>query len=315
MAEEFKFPDELESPVTAPDARAESEVEVEVVDDTPERDKNRRPLDKPVEDPTDEELGAYSEKVQSRIKELTHARHDERRAKESVLREKQELENAARRLLEENRKLKEFVNTGEQYYAETAKTAAVSQLEMAKRQYKDAYESGDSDALVAAQEALTEAKMRMEAAKNYKPTPLQDSELDVQHTQPVSQEQAKPSLDEKTQRWMARNQWFGDPKYRAVSSYALGLHQELVDSGVDPRTDEYFERIDSSLRTRFPEVFEGDDSKPKAKRPSTVVAPATRASGPRKITLTTSQVAIAKRLGLTPQQYAMEMAKLERSNG
>jgi hypothetical protein len=191
---------------------------------------------------------------------------------------------------------------------------ADSELENAKRQYKAAYESGDADALVAAQEAMTDAKMRTEAAKNFRAPPLQDAETTVQ-TQPQA---SRPEIDEKTVRWQAKNRWFGSAGYEEHTSFALGLHQKLVNSGLDPRSDEYFERIDARMKSTFPEVF-GSEDKPRSgdgsKRPSSVVAPATRSTGARKIQLTPTQVALAKRYGLTPQQYANEVAKLEKSNG
>lgn len=319
IKDEYKFPDEAENEATE---AKNDDVEIEVVDDTPPKDRGRKPLDKAVAEPSDDELEAYSEGVKKRIKELTHARHDERRAKEQFAREKEELERATQALLEENRRLKQYVNTGEQAYAQTAKDAADSALEVAKRRYKDAYEAGDADAIVSAQEALTEAKMRAEEAKRFKVTPLQEDEPPVKK-EPTPADASAPKLDAKTQAWMDRNRWFGDPEYADVSSFALGLHNKLVNSGVDPRSDEYFEQIDARLRSKFPEVFEDEDTaeppreeKPKAgKKPPSVVAPATRSSGPKKIQLTASQVAIAKRLNLTPQQYAMEVAKLERRNG
>ena len=311
----FKFPDELEDEGKDVEITVSTdEVEVEIVDDTPEKDRGRKPLDREVEDPSDEEIESYSEGVQKRIKELTHARHDERRAKESLFREKQELERLAQHMVSENAKLKEYVKSGTEQYAASIKQVADSELENAKRQYKAAYESGDADALVAAQEAMTDAKMRTEAAKNFRAPPLQDTETAVQ-TQP---QVSRPEIDEKTVRWQARNQWFGSTGYEEHTSFALGLHQKLVNSGLDPRSDEYFERIDARMKSTFPEVF-GSEDKPRSgdgsKRPTSVVAPATRSTGARKIQLTPTQVALAKRYGLTPQQYANEVAKLEKSNG
>jgi len=311
----FKFPDELDDNDKDVEVTVSGDdVEVEIVDDTPEKDRGRKPLDREVEDPTDEEIESYSEGVKKRIKELTHARHDERRAKESLLREKQELERLAQHMVSENTKLKEYVKSGTEQYAASIKQVADSELENAKRQYKAAYESGDADALVAAQEAMTDAKMRTEAAKNFRAPPLQDAETTVQ-TQPQA---SRPEIDEKTVRWQAKNQWFGSTGYEEHTSFALGLHQKLVNSGLDPRSDEYFERIDARMKSTFPEVFGGED-KPRSgdgsKRPSSVVAPATRSTGARKIQLTPTQVALAKRYGLTPQQYANEVAKLEKSNG
>jgi hypothetical protein len=311
----FKFPDELDDNDKDVEVTVSGdEVEVEIVDDTPEKDRGRKPLDRDVEDPTDEEIESYSDGVKKRIKELTHARHDERRAKESLLREKQELERLAQHMVSENTKLKEYVKSGTEQYAASIKQVADSELENAKRQYKAAYESGDADALVAAQEAMTDAKMRTEAAKNFRAPPLQDAETTVQ-TQPQA---SRPEIDEKTVRWQAKNQWFGSTGYEEHTSFALGLHQKLVNSGLDPRSDEYFERIDARMKSTFPEVF-GSEDKPRSgdgsKRPSSVVAPATRSTGARKIQLTPTQVALAKRYGLTPQQYANEVAKLEKSNG
>ena len=313
----FKFPDEIDDKDKDKDVDvtvSSDEVEVEIVDDTPEKDRGRKPLDREVEDPSDEEIESYSEGVQKRIKELTHARHDERRAKESLFREKQELERLAQHMVSENAKLKEYVKSGTEQYAASIKQVADGELENAKRQYKAAYESGDADALVAAQEAMTDAKMRTEAAKNFRAPPLQDTETAVQTPSQVS----RPEIDEKTVRWQARNQWFGSTGYEEHTSFALGLHQKLVNSGLDPRSDEYFERIDARMKSTFPEVF-GSEDKPRSgdgsKRPTSVVAPATRSTGARKIQLTPTQVALAKRYGLTPQQYANEVAKLEKSNG
>jgi len=314
LNDEFKFPDEVDSKAEEKEDTS-GEIEIEIVDDTPEKDRGRKPLDRDVEDPSDDEMDSYSDGVKKRIKELTHARHDERRAKEALAREKQELERIAQHILEENKRLKQHVSHGEQTYSETIKAATNAELEAAKRQYKEAYEAGDSDALLAAQEALTDAKMRVEAAKNFKPTPLQqeDSEVQLRSSPPPRQE-----IDDKTLRWQAKNQWFGQPGYEELTSFSLGLHQKLVNSGIDPRSDEYFERIDARMKSTFPEVF-GKEDKPKSvegsKKPATVVASATRSSGARKVEMSPTQVALAKKFGLTPQQYAVELAKLEKQNG
>ena len=309
--DEFKFPDEVDEPTSKKDDES-GEIEIEIVDDTPPEDRGRKPLDREVEDPSDDELDTYSDGVKKRIKELTHARHDERRAKEALAREKQELERIAQHIMEENKRLKQHVSTGEQTYAETIKAATHAELENAKRKYKEAYEAGDSDALLEAQEALTDAKMRVEAAKNFRPTPLQQDDIDVQiKTSPPPRQE----IDDKTLRWQAKNQWFGQPGYEELTSFSLGLHQKLVNSGIDPRSDEYFERIDARMKSTFPEVF-GKEDKPKSvegsKKPATVVASATRSSGARKVEMSPTQIALAKKFGLTPQQYAVELAKLEK---
>ena len=316
MADSFKFPDEVEDTPVNLTADNEADIEIEVVDDTPPQDKGRKPLDREVVDPTDEEIENYSDNVKKRIKDLTHARHDERRAKEALMREKQELERLAQHMMAENNRLKQTVNTGTEQYVASVKQIADSEVEKAKRQYKLAYESGDADALVEAQEAMTEAKMRAEAAKNFKPTPLQVDEPVVQTRQ---QQDTTPQVDEKTLRWQAKNQWFGSDGFEEHTSFALGLHQKLVNSGLDPRSDEYFERIDSRMKSTFPDVFGGNEDRPKSgdgsRRPASVVAPATRSTGARKVQLTPTQMALARKYGLTPQQYAFEVAKLEKSNG
>jgi hypothetical protein len=312
----YKFPDELDNDNVDNKEALDNEVEVEIVDDTPVKDRGREPLNREVADPTDEEISSYSDGVQKRIKELTHARHDERRAKEALLREKKELERLAEHMANENKKLKAYVQTGSEQYAESIKKVAENDLESAKRKYKEAYESGDSDALVAAQEAMTEAKMKTEAAKNFRPASLQADEDDVQTQQTQVPRQ---DLDDKTVRWQAKNRWFGADGYEEVTSFALGLHQKLVNSGVDPRSDDYFERIDARMKSTFPDIFGETEDKPRSgdgsKRPTSVVAPATRSTGARKVQLTPTHVALAKKYGLTPQQYAAEVAKLEKSNG
>ena len=313
---EFKFPDEIESKSAPTDDKVEFEVEgeapaeIEVVDDTPEKDRGRKPLDREVADPTDDEIASYSDKVQARIKELTHARHDERRQKEAVAREKAELERLAQHLLNENNALKRNVNQGQEVILSSARKEAEAKLDAARRALKTAQEAFDTDAIIAAQEALAEATWEVRTAKNLKPEPLQETQIPVQQ-EPSPQTPVQP--DEKSLRWQAKNQWFGQPGFEEYTSYALGLHHKLVNGGADPRSDEYFDQIDGRLRTQFPEIFGGTENKTKPTRPNTVVASAARTTSSGKIRLTQTQVALAKRMGLTPEQYAREVAKLERT--
>jgi len=312
MAEQYKFPDELEDNKVqnVEIVQPEGDVEIEIVDDTPVQDRGRRPLGREVEDPTDEEIESYTRGAQDRIKELTHARHDERRAKEALFREKQELERLAQHMVEENKRLKDYVNTGTQQYGAMAQTAAGAELEKARRDYKAAQESFDTDAILAAQEALFEAKAKLQQAQNFRPPPLQVDEFAVQ---PRQQQAQSVQPDEKTLRWQAKNQWFGSDGFEEVTSFALGLHQKLVNSGVDPRNDEYFEQIDARVKSTFPEMFGGTSEKPR--RPSSVVAPATRSTGTRKVQLTPSQAALIKKYNLDPKKYVAEVLKLENQNG
>jgi hypothetical protein len=313
MAEQYKFPDEAEdNSKEVVLTQQNDDVEIEIIDDTPVQDRGRRPLDREVEDPTDDEIENYTRGAQDRIKELTHARHDERRAKESLAREKQELERLAQQVIDENKRLKQYVSTGTEQYAQMAQSAATAQLEKARRDYKAAQEAFDSDAMLAAQEALLEAKIRLDQTKNFRPPALQTQETDVQPRQTEPQ-QARP--DEKTLRWQAKNQWFGSDGFEEITSFALGLHQKLVNSGVNPATDEYFEQIDARVKSTFPEIFGGSEDRPRngdaPRKPAAVAAPATRSSGAKKIQLTHTQIALAKKFGLTPQQYAAQVAKLE----
>ena len=307
--EPYKFPDEIGGEQTIDIKDNTPEIEIEVIDDTPIQDRGRVALSREVEDPTDDEIETYSDKVKHRIKELTHARHDERRSKETVMREKQELERLAQHLIEENKSLKKSVNVGQEAFVHSSKEKAEADIAMARRQYKEAQEAFDTDAIIAAQEALTEAKWNLEKVKNYRVTPLQEERNAVQ-IQPRQAQTVQP--DEKSLRWQAKNQWFGSNGFEEVTSFSLGLHQKLVNSGVDPRSDEYYEQIDARVRSTFPEMFGGGEQKrSEARRPSNVVAPASRSTTAGKVKLTTTQVELAKKFGLTPQQYAMQVAKLE----
>ena len=320
---DFKFPDEVEEQKAQSQeqdieisVQADDDVEIDIVDDTPDKDKGRRPLDREVSDPTDEELDTYTEGVKKRLKELTHARHDERRAKEALAREKQELERLALAMIEENKRLKQHVQTGTEQFKTMAQEAAEAKLKEARQTLKAAQEAYDTDAIIAAQEALAEATWEVKNAKNFTPPPLQTREEEVQIQQPQSQ-QVRP--DEKTLRWQAKNQWFGAQGFEEVTSYALGLHQKLVNSGVDPRSDEYYEKINSRMRQVFPEQFseEEETEEPEPpRRKSPVVAPATRSTAPKKVTLTKTQVALAKRLGLPLEVYAKQVAEdMRKQNG
>ena len=319
MPEAYKFPDEIEDEKKNQAALQDEEgdVEIEIVDDTPPNDRFSPKLDKEVEDPTEEEIDSYGKKVQDRIKELTHARHDERRAKEALLREKQELERIAQHMSEENKKLKQYVSTGTEQYGVMAKNAAEAELDKARREYKAAQESFDTDAILAAQESLFEAKLKLQNAQNFRPPALQNENYEVQPRQQASE---PVRADEKTLRWQAKNQWFGSDGFEEVTSFALGLHQKLVNGGVDPRSDDYFEQIDARVKSKFPEVFGGAEDRPRSvdtssRKPAAVVAPATRSTGTRKIQLTPTQAALIKKYNLDPKKYVAEVLKLENSNG
>ena len=284
------------------------EVEVEVVDDTPKADRNRK-ASEPPEDVTDDELEDYSDKVRKRIQHFSKGYHDERRAKEEAHRQSQELERVTQQLMEENKKLKGNVNKNQAALLDQAKKNAAIESDNAKRAYKEAYESGDSDAVLDAQDKLTNAKLKSERLANFKLPSLQETETPV----PKEVEQIAPAVqvDDRAADWQKANTWFGPDD--EMTSLALGLHNKLVKQGVSPQSDEYYESIDTRMRQVFPDNFE--DAEPKRKK-TQVVAPATRSTAPRKVTLTRTQVQIAKRLGLTPEQYAKQVAiDMRKANG
>lgn len=306
---EFEFPDPDKDEAKA--SADESEFEVEVVDDTPAKDRGRKPADPPAE-VTDEELEGYSDKVKKRIQHFTRGYHDERRAKEAALREREEALKLAQNIVEENKRLKQTVNQNQEALLEQAKRAAEVELAQAKAQFRAAYEEGDPDKVTAAQESLTSAKLKSDRVANFTLPTLQDAESAVEqkYTAPA---QPQPLLDPKVTAWQQENSWFGADD--EMTSFALGLHQKLIKQGVDPQSDDYYDAINRRMRQVFPDQFE--ESEPEEKpRAKPVVAPATRTTAPRKIVLTKSQQAIAKRLGLTLEQYARQVVEdMRKQNG
>ena len=308
-AEEFKFPDE--TPVSSSEEKVEYEVaapEIEVVDDTPEKDRGRAPMKEPPSEVTDDELSQYSEGVKKRIQHISKGYHEERRAKEAALREREEALRLAQNLVEENKRLQGSLGQGQQALLEQAKKVVAGEVEKAKQKYKQAYESGDSDALVAAQEELTAAKIKAERVNNFKPAVAKP---EVPVVQPAPRPVEQPvQVDSKARAWQEANPWFGsDDEMTAV---ALAAHKKLVESGVDTASDEYYEKINSRVRQLFPDAFNSG----KQTKKSSVVAPATRSTAPRKIVLTQSQVNIAKRLGVPLEAYARQVAEdMRKQNG
>jgi hypothetical protein len=304
----FKFPDE------EPDAV--EEIEIEIVDDVPEEDrKNATPMPKNIVDEIDnDDLEAYTGKAKERLLQMKKVMHDERRAKEEALREQQEALRVAQQLVNENKNLKGRLSTGEQTLVNNYKENMVRELDDAKREYKEAYDSGDSDRLGEAQEKLIEVKMKAKQIEDYRPEfaneTLQQQESNVQIQQPTQR------LEPKTQEWLDKNSWYGSDD--DMSYLAMGIHRRLERQGVALGSEHYFNVIDTEMRQRFPEKFDDETSepevKPSAKRPSNVVAPATRSTSPKKIRLTPTQVQLAKKFNLTPEQYARELTKLESQN-
>ena len=301
---EFKFPDEKAEEKQELQVEVEADPEVEVVDDTPEEDRGRPPMKDPPKDFEDDELAKYDEGVKKRIQHFTKGYHEERRAKEAALREREEAVRLAQQLVEENKRLQNNQGQTQQALLEQAKRVVQNEVEEAKRRYKEAYEAGDSDALVSAQEALTAAKIRSDRVNNFKPAPIQEEKPVVK---PAPEPVQTPQVDAKAAAWQESNPWFGvDDEMTAL---ALTVHRKLVESGVSTNSDEYYERINNRMRQVFPDAFPSE----KPVKKSSVVAPATRSTAPKKIVLTKSQVNIAKRLGLTNEQYAKAIAEQMRT--
>jgi hypothetical protein len=325
--EDFEFPDEKEAKGKPVDTEAEDDgFDIEIEDDTPKKDRGRKPDDTPPEDPTEDELATYDEKVQSRLKKFTRGYHDERRAKEEALREREAAEKLAKQLWEQNRRLQEQVELGSRAYIEQSKSSAEMEFENAKKKYKEAYESGDSDAVVEAQAEVSRATLNLDKVQNMRP--LQSEEKDVQIQQRSTNQ---PPVSQRDQRWMQRNTWFGtDPE---MTASALGLHQKLAkEHGANfVGSDDYYKRVDATMRRRFPEYFEDaqsdeedttskkvsepayeDEPPRRATKPANVVAPASRSTPPNRIRLKQSEAAIARRLGVPLEEYAKQVAQLKR---
>jgi len=305
---EFEFPDE-KSDVKVEVSEDFDDIEIEVVDDTPEEDRGRKPMETPPEDPTDDELASYKPKERNKIREFHRAYHDERRAKEAASKEKEEALLFARAVVEENNKLKGSVNESHSALLEQAKKNVATELQDSRKKYKEAFESGDSDAMVEAQDLMTSAKLKAERLHNFKPKPLQESENQLQ----TSLNAKTDFVDHKAENWKRANSWWGQD--REMTGFALALHEKLVvEDGVSPQSDEYYQRIDGRLRQVFPEKFASEKPAETTQRPkANVVASATRSVSAKKVTLSPREVNIAKRLGVPIELYARKVAELRRN--
>lgn len=320
---DFKFPDEVENEASPVEAD-ENQIEIELVDDTPEEDKvNATPMPKNIVDEVEQDdLESYTKEAKERLLQMKKIMHDERRAREAAEKEQKEAIALAQAIIEENKRLKGKLTEGEKSLVSNVRQNINYELEKAKQEYKDAYDSGDAERLVEAQEKLTEVKLKSQQIEQYKPEfpedTLQTEESDVK-MQPQPQR-----LDSKTQAWLDKNQWYGVDE--DMSYLAHGIHRRLEKEGVAIGSDFYWSTIDAEVRKRFPEKFQDSEEtknssdtelKPSVKpsKPSTVVAPATRSTSPKRVKLTPRQVQLAKKLNLTPEQYALAQQKLESQNG
>ena len=318
---EFKFPDQISK--EEPEVEELEPIEIEVVDDTAPEDKaNAEPMPKEIVEELDsDDLEEFSGEVKKKLLQMKKVYHDERRAKDLADKERQEAVDFAKKILEENKKLKTKLSAGEQTLVSSYKDNVTRELEDAKRAYKEAYDSGDGDLLVDAQEKLTEVKMKAQELERYKPEFSQEALQSEENEVQIPQTQR---LDSKTQAWLDKNSWYGTDD--DMSYLAMGIHRRLEREGVAIGSDHYYGVIDKEMRQRFPEKFgiseetkysSEVETKPstKSSKPSTVVAPATRSTSPKKVRLTATQLQLAKKFNLTPEQYARELTKLESQNG
>ena len=318
-----------EDPVSgsAQETEENQEFEITIEDDTQQEDRERDPMPKTiVDDLESDELEEYSAE---KAKQLKKVWHDERREKEAAIREREAAITFAKKILNENNALKQDLGKGEEMLIGTAKTSATNELEVAKKNFKEAYDAGDVEAVTTAQEQLVSAKMKLQNAESYVPqydeNTLQNEQNNINNAtegawsaQQIPQQET-PLPDKKALAWQERNPWWG--KKRDMTSLAFGLHEDLILNGIDPTSDEYYESIDKNMRKRFPEEFrqgiEEETSSPKRTKKSqaTVVSPVKRTTGSKKVVLKDSEVRLASRLGLTPEAYVREKLKLEAQNG
>jgi hypothetical protein len=329
-SDSYEFPDEIEAkqekqtkgkPEVEIEADA-SDVDIEIVDDTPAEDKGREPMETAPEDIDEDELGEYDKKVQRRLKKFSKGYHDERRAKEEAIKMREEALRVAQFMAEENKKLQAQLHEGSKVLIEQGKNGAEIELNMAKKAYKDAYDSGDSDALVEAQQRIAEATLRLDKVQSMRPVEIKEGQYQVpQAQQPATQ-------DEKLTKWLDNNPWYGGdtPEEDEMTGLAITVHNRLAREFGEKYvgTDDYYEKINATMRKRFPDHFQEQDDtqeveakqpvKTRASKPAAnVVAPATRSVAPKKVQLTPTQVQIARRLGVPLELYAKKVA--EQMNG
>lgn len=300
----------VEEVVETPEvAEEEKEFEIVVEDDTPEEDRDREPMPEEIVDNLEkDELEEYSVE---KAKQLKKVWHDERRAKEEAQRERDAAVAFAKQQQEENKKFRADLNKGEEALMENSKSSAEHELQLAKKLFKDAYDAGDVDAVADAQEKMMAARLNVEKAESYQP---QYGDIEETAAQP---QQQQPQIDRKALAWQKKNEsWWGNN--RKMTSFAFGVHEDLVSQGIDPDvdSDEYYSSIDKEMRLRFPEEFEGEtpeaDASPRtAAKAKTVVSSAKRTTKSKKVVLKDSEVRLAHRLGITPEDYVKQKLKLE----
>lgn len=291
----------------------EEEIFVEEVDDRPQEDRVTPRDSKGADfDIPEEEIAQYSENVQKRIKQLKYEFHEERREKEAALRQNEEAVKYAQQIMQERDGLRATIAKGNEALYSVTQQKLDTEMTAAEGRYRDAYEEGDTEKIVEAQRGMTDAAVEKKQFEQYKPQEDRVTEPDTPSEVPQGQPQV--TVDPRAKEWLSKNRWFGNgpDKNVEMTGFAYGVHEELVRSGIDPtsKPDDYYAEVDRRIQDRFPEQFGGVEETRGSPPPQPVVASARRSGGKsRKVQLTRSQVDLAKRLGLTKEQYAAQVAK------
>lgn len=299
------------------ESKEAEDFEIEIVDDTPEEDRGKVVAPEKTESDddisvNDDEISHYKDDIQRRIKELSFKTHAERRAKELAAKERDEALKFAEKLAEENKRFRELAGNTEKFAVDQAKTRAESEINATKRMMKEAWEAGETDKFIEHQERLQRLVNEHERYSTYVPPVYEETKYEAPKRQ--------PQPDNKAVTWASQNQWFeaNGELEKEMTGYAYAVSDMLIrDKRIDPTSDQYFDEINKRVQKRFPEYFKTSEPEVDATaRTSTVVAPATRTNkSVSKVRLTPTQVALARRFNLTPEQYVAQYMKDYGSNG
>ena len=308
------------------DNKIPDDLEVTIIDDTPQED--RRPAKaedaspEVDDDVVDKEIADYSKRAADRISKIKYEYHEERRAKEAAARESKEAVARLQTMMSENQRLQAMVEQGGEVLNKQAHNNALWAKQNAQAEFKKAYEEGDADAMTKAQEMIARATLAEQQSNNMAENVQAQVTKNMPVQQPATQQQ---ELDPDMKAWSSKNPWFMStvPEHQEMSSYALTIDQRLRNQGINPEEDsqKYYAEVDKNMRNEYPNFFgvqvdqtaevvsEAGTTK---RQPSTVVASATRDSGnkkPSQVRLTQTQVKLARQLGISPEQYANQLLK------
>ena len=290
------------------DVTLEESKEETVVDTAPEKTEQEIEVKTDEEKKEDEKLEDYSKGVQSRIAKLT------RKMREAERREAAAIEYAT--AIENKRKLDQerFQKVDSDYTAKFEESVK-SGMDMAQKQLATAIESGDATGQVEANKKIAELAFENAKIQQRKETQPVEQETPVKLSDggrlPNQTPQQMPQADPMAEDWAAKNRWFGTD--RAMTFTAFEIHKDLVEKeGYDPKSNEYYEEIDKRIRVDFGHKFGNNETK-QTNRAVQSVASANRSSKPgrKQVRLTSSQVAIAKKLGVPLEEYAKQLKLTE----